>query len=83
MPMRDKVRIQFMTFESIKRNFHKVFRNRNDSLAEMLFRYLSNSTDDSVNTVRVNYFDFLKKFDVIWPKKVFASKRRDESTKEN
>ena len=27
MPMRERERIQFITFDSIKRNFHKVFGN--------------------------------------------------------
>lgn len=81
MSSREKVRIQYITFESMKANLHKVFGSknqpvnsrenlrRNDAFAEMLFRYMSNCTDESIDSARVNYFEFLKKFDVIWPKK--------------
>jgi hypothetical protein len=49
MPMREKEKIQYITFESIKGNFHKVFGKANDTVAEILFRYASECTNDSIN----------------------------------
>ena len=79
MPLRDKERLQYITFDSIKRNFHKVFRKPNDAMAEMLFRYMSDCRTD-LESARVNYEEFLRKFDVLWPKKQEPQGRKDAST---
>ena len=76
--MRDKERIQFITFESIKKNFHKVFKVKNDAVAEILFRYMSDCRSD-ITKARVNYFQFLLKFDIIWPKKKPESRSHKDS----
>lgn len=68
MPLRDKERLQYITFESIKRNFYKVFGKNNDAMAEILFRYLSDCRTD-LDSARVNFEKFIRKFDVLWPKK--------------
>mmetsp|Transcript_5850 Transcript_5850/g.9398 ORF Transcript_5850/g.9398 Transcript_5850/m.9398 type:complete len:162 (-) Transcript_5850:263-748(-) len=78
MPMREKESIQFITFESMKRNFYQVFGRRHDAFAEMLFRYMSDCREDP-SLGRVNYFQFLKKFEAIWPKKVEPRGRKDEA----
>ena len=83
MAARDKIRLQYITFESIKANINRVFGSKNDALAEMLFRYMSNCTDISISTARVNYFEFLKKFDVIWPKKGLRKLPGESSARES
>ena len=79
MPMRDRERLQFITFESIKENFSKVFGVQNDAMAEMLFRYMSDCRSD-LQKARVNYNKFLTKFDILWPKKKVSDERKDEAT---
>jgi len=46
MSSREKERIQFISFDSIKANFHKVFGVSNDAVAEMLFRYMIDSRNE-------------------------------------
>ena len=70
MPMRDKERIQFITFDSIKRGFPKIFRKPNDAMAEILFIYASECTVENIRTTRINYHQFLNKFSIFWPQKV-------------
>lgn len=48
-------------------------------MAEMLFRYISDCRTD-LESARVNYEEFLRKFDVLWPKKPEPKGRKDEST---
>lgn len=79
MPMRDRERLQFITFESIKMNFWKVFGTQNDAMAEMLFRYMSDCRTD-LQKARVNYRQFLNKFDILWPKKPESKERKDDAT---
>ena len=55
MPMREKEKIQFVTFESFKGGFHKVFKNPNDAMAEIFFRFVSDCTLDNILTSRVTY----------------------------
>lgn len=83
MPVKERESVQFVTFGSLKRSFHKVFGAPNDPMAELLFRYLSGCSDESIDTVRVNYFEFLLKLDVFWPKKQPERDPRDKSTRAN
>jgi hypothetical protein len=54
---KERESLQYITFSSFKLNFHKVFGQQNDAMAEMLFRHLSGSKDEfSIETMRVNYF---------------------------
>lgn len=46
MAQKDKERYQHITFESMKRNFEKVFGFEDDNMAEMLFRYMSDCRVD-------------------------------------
>jgi hypothetical protein len=55
MPMREKERIQYVTFESMKKGFFKVFEKPNDSMAEILFRFASDCSLDNIETSRINY----------------------------
>jgi hypothetical protein len=55
MPMREKERIQYITFESMKKGFYKVFDKPNDAMAEILFRFASDCSLDNIETSRVNY----------------------------
>ena len=48
-------------------------------MAEMLFRYMSDCRTNLENA-RVNYEEFLRKFDILWPKKQEPKGRKDEST---
>lgn len=59
MSHKDKERFQHITFDSIKRNFHKVFGVNHDAMAELIFRYLSNCRvdprkKDYINEVKKN-----------------------------
>lgn len=78
----------------MKQGLHKMFgsknqminseqnQRRNDAFAEMLFRYISNCTEESLETSRINYYEFLNKLDVVWPKKS-VRKPGDSSTKDS
>lgn len=79
MPMREKEKIQYITFESIKRNFYKVFNKPHDAMAEILFRYASDCSMDNIDTARVNYHQFLNKFTVLWPQKVEQKEGRNKT----
>lgn len=46
LPQKEKERYQYISFASIKANFHKLFGQSNDALAEMLFRYISDCRVD-------------------------------------
>jgi hypothetical protein len=50
-------------------------------MAELIFRYLSACSDESISTVRVNYYQFLLKLDVLWPKKVPERDPKDKAKK--
>ena len=70
MPAKEKESLQYITFLSLKQNFHKAFGQQNDAMAELLFKYLSGAKDEfAIETMRVNYFQFLQQLDVLWPKK--------------
>jgi hypothetical protein len=70
MPLKDRETFQYITFDSIKRNFYRVFGKPNDAMAEMLFRYLSGCRSESdLSLAKVNYMTFLLKFECLWPKK--------------
>ena len=64
MPLKDKETFQYITFASIKKNFHLVFGQNNDAMAEAIFRYLSgcNKNETGLSNSRVNYLTFLQKF---------------------
>ena len=70
MPMKERERIQYITFQSIKKNFHKVFGRNHNGMAELIFKYVSDCrNDEELHNIRINYKTFLMKFDLIWPKK--------------
>jgi hypothetical protein len=70
MPMKEKERIQYINFESIKRNFHRIFGKQNDAMAEVFFRYASECNSDNIKTTRVNYHNFINKFSILFPPKI-------------
>lgn len=47
MGQRDKEKYQYITFDSMKRNFHSIFGFNHDKMAELLFRYLSDCRVDA------------------------------------
>lgn len=51
MPIREKERIQFISFASMKRNFHTMFGKSNDEMAELLFRFISDIRTPPKNTL--------------------------------
>lgn len=55
----------------MKQNFDLVFGVKNDAMAELLFRYMSDCRkhNSELGSVRVNFHTFLKKFELLWPKK--------------
>lgn len=65
----------------MKKNFHKVFKEDNNGMADIFFRYMSNCRTD-MNKARVNYLTFLQKFECMWPKKPINFSKMDESERE-
>ena len=51
MPIRERERIQFISFASMKRNFTAIFGRAHDGFAELLFRYLSDIRSPPRNTL--------------------------------
>ena len=81
MPLKDKETFQYITFASIKKNYHLVFGQNNDAMAEAIFRYLSgcNKNETGLSNSRVNYLTFLQKFQCLWPKKPEVKAKNDSN----
>lgn len=75
----EKYSKQFITIDSIKKKFDRVFGIKNDFLAEMLFLYM---TDHKPLNHVVNFFQFFTRLYVFWPSKKYKKKGEKKAAKE-
>ena len=81
MSVKDRETYQYITFKSIKTNFGQVFGKNNDAMAEILFIHMSDchKHNSELNSIRVNFYTFLKKFELLWPQKPEPKRTKDEA----
>ncbi len=71
--------IQYLTQNSIRRNFHKVFGSHSEVFADMFYNFLA----DGASLMHINVKTFLRKFAIIWPKRKVTEEEDENRHKRN